>query len=374
MATVTATPPVPVVRLVERLRHYLYRIQARLAPPPVAMLDLIVAGWVSQAIEAAAELGVADALVSGPLRPDELARKVGADPDAFDRLLRTLISRGMFRRHRNSASASTRSGTPCVATQQCPWPGRRCSTDRPSTESTGACWRSRSERESPAFLRCAGWGCSTSCARTPFGQTVRRSDDQRSELAQGSIVAAYDFGAHDHDRCRQRPRPTVVGDTAGHPERSQVLYDLPEIASGADPLLRKLDVAEPVCVEAGSFFDGVPGGGDAYVLKDVVHDWPDDDAVAILRDVRSAGDASAVVVLVGAVIPDHDRDFIGNGLTSRCSWASMAATPTAEYGHCSSVPGLEMTRVIPARSPSAWSRRRLGNDSGCQPRSIAAAW
>ncbi|MDT5182906.1 MAG: hypothetical protein QOI29_1064 [Mycobacterium sp.] len=71
MATIprTSVPPVPLVRLVERLRHRLYRAYQRLAPAPVVMIDLILAGWMSQAIEAAAELGIADALAAGPLTP-----------------------------------------------------------------------------------------------------------------------------------------------------------------------------------------------------------------------------------------------------------------------------------------------------------------
>ena len=51
------------------------------------MVELITAGWLSQAITVAAELGIADALAEKPLGIDELARKVGANPDALSRLL-----------------------------------------------------------------------------------------------------------------------------------------------------------------------------------------------------------------------------------------------------------------------------------------------
>ena len=54
----TILPPVPLVRLAERLRHRLYRAHQRLAPAPVVMAELILAGWMSQAIEAAAELAL----------------------------------------------------------------------------------------------------------------------------------------------------------------------------------------------------------------------------------------------------------------------------------------------------------------------------
>ena len=93
-------PPARVARVAERLRHYLYRLHQRSAPPPLAVLEMILGAWVAQAIQAAAELGIADALAERPLPLDELARRVDADPDALKRLMRALISRGMFRERR----------------------------------------------------------------------------------------------------------------------------------------------------------------------------------------------------------------------------------------------------------------------------------
>ncbi len=64
------------------------------ASPAEVMQELILAAWMSQGITAVADLGVADALAGGPLSIDELAGKVGADPDALHRLLRALIQQG----------------------------------------------------------------------------------------------------------------------------------------------------------------------------------------------------------------------------------------------------------------------------------------
>lgn len=58
----------------------------------------------------------------------------------------------------------------------------------------------------------------------------------------------------------------------------------------------------------GSFFDSIPAGGDAYVLKHIIHDWDDDAAVQILRNVRSATAAGAALLLLEAVIPEDDSE------------------------------------------------------------------
>jgi DNA-binding IclR family transcriptional regulator len=65
------------------------------------MQGLIVAAWMSQAIAAAADLGIADALVKQPLGLDDLADLVGADPDALNRLLRALIGKGILGQRRD---------------------------------------------------------------------------------------------------------------------------------------------------------------------------------------------------------------------------------------------------------------------------------
>src|ERR1700755_526441 len=98
MSTTAKVPPARLARVVERVRHHLYRLHQRLLRARVGLSELVVGAWVAQAVHAAAELGVADALADGPLPIDELAFRVDADPDALERLLRALITRGVFRR------------------------------------------------------------------------------------------------------------------------------------------------------------------------------------------------------------------------------------------------------------------------------------
>ena len=105
-------------------------------------------------------------------------------------------------------------------------------------------------------------------------------------------------------------QPWAVGISGGSVERGN-LYDLPRVVANAPRLLRERNVADRVHFAEGSFFASVPAGGDAYILKNIIHDWPDDKAVQILRNVRAAGGPRATVLLVELVIPNHDRDFPG---------------------------------------------------------------
>jgi hypothetical protein len=114
----------------------------------------------------------------------------------------------------------------------------------------------------------------------------------------------------------------------------------------------KHDVADRVRIETGSFFSHVPSGGDLYVLKNIMHDWPDDKAVQILRNVHAAAGPDATVLLVELVIPDHDRDFPGKWADLEMLLNLSARERTAsEYRNLLSQAGFRMTRVVQTASP-----------------------
>jgi C-methyltransferase len=354
MSTTTRVPPATAARIVERVRHHLYRLHQRLMPAPAAMMEMIIATWTSQAIAVAAELGVADALASGPLTIDELGDKVGADPDALRRLLRALIGRGVFRRRHdgryelNSLAGTLRSDAPASMA----WAARFYGSREQRERWTLLVESIRSGRSVVPVLH--GKESFDYFAEYPqHAELFNRTMTSISQLTDAAVVAGYDFSAY----------PTIVDVGGGQgpllsailaaaPDSQGVLYDLPAVVSTAPKLLCQRDVADRVRIEAGSFFDSVPAGGDAYVLKNIIHDWPDDKAVQILRNVRAAVGPETTVLLVELVIPDHDRDFPGKwaDLEMLLNLAARERT-AAEYRNLLSQAGFRMTRVVQTASP-----------------------
>lgn len=363
MSTTAWVPPAKTARVVEWVRHHLYRLNQRLAPAPAAMMEMIIATWTSQAITVAAELGVADALAGGPLTIDELADKVGVDADALHRLLRALIGRGVFRRRRdgryllNSLAATLRSDAPTSMA----WPARFYGSREQRERWTRLVDSIRTGRSVVPVLH--GKESFDYFAEYPqHAELFHRTMASISELTDASVVAAYNFSAY----------PTIVDVGGGHgpllatiltaaPDSQGVLYDLPVAVSGALHLLCKNDVADRVRLEAGSFFDGVPAGGDLYVLKNIVHDWPDEKAVQILRNVRTAAGPTATVLLVELVIPDHDRDFPGKWADLEMLLNLAARERTAvEYRKLLSQAGFRVNRVVQTASPLSLVEARAG--------------
>jgi hypothetical protein len=139
---------------------------------------------------------------------------------------------------------------------------------------------------------------------------------------------------------------------AAAPDGRGVLFDLPQVVAGAPTVLREHHAYDRVRIVEGSFFDRVPDDGDAYVLKNVIHDWPDDDAVHILRNVRAAARTGKRVLLVEFVIPNHDREFLGKWLDLEMLVGAAARERTAaEYGQLLNRAGFQMTRVVETASP-----------------------
>lgn len=347
-----ATIPAPAARIVERVRNHLYRLHLRLAPPPVSMIELILAAWVSQALQAAAQLRVADALAAGPLPVEELARRVGADPDALNRLLRALISRGVFRRDRRGRYALN----PLAETLR--------SDAEISMAAAARYYGSPQHREHWSMLVDSIRTGQASIPRLRGKEFFDYLDDEPelaqlfndtmtniSDLAVESVVAAYPFSGTVVDVGGGFGRLLAAVLTA-NPQARGVLYDLPQVVVNAPALLQKTGIADRVRIDGGSFFEKVPADGDIYLLKHVIHDWPDEDAVAILRNVRAAAGSDAKVLLVETVIPDHDRDFIGKWADLEMLLGVNGRERTAdEYRGLLRRSGFELTRIVPTASP-----------------------
>ncbi|WP_052915679.1 methyltransferase [Mycobacterium haemophilum] len=328
-------------------------LDRQIAPPAEAMQELILAAWVSQGITAVADLGVADALAGGPLPIDELAGKVGANPDALARLLRALISSGIFAQRddgryeltpmadllRTDAPASMRAITRFVGAPQHREHWSQLTNAIKTGTSVVAALRGKS------FFEYLG-------DEPEFGQIFNDGMTGMSGMSIGPVINAYDFTRFG----------TVVDVAGGHgrllaailasaPDAHGVLYDLPEVIAGATPLLQEMRVAERVRLAEGSFFDGVPAGADAYVLKHIIHDWDDDASVRILRNVRSASAPGTTLLLVETVIPEDNSPSVAKWTDIEMLIINDGRERTAgEYRSLFDDAGFEMIGVIDTAS------------------------
>ena len=306
-------PPARVARAVERVRHHVGRLYQRLAPPPITVVDMIFGAFLSQAISASAQLGIADALAAGPLTEEELGRRVGAHPDSVARLMRLLISRGVFRRRRdgrfalNALADTLRTDSP-ISTQ-----GIALLYGSPQHRAIWTRLADAVRTGEPNAPKVLGKDLFEYLPDDPeFAAIFNQAMTSTSSVLEAAVLAAYDFTKFgviaDIGGGHGRLLSSIL---AAAPDARGVLFDLPEAVAGAQPMLTAHGVAERVTVTGGSFFESVPSA-DAYVMKNVIHDWPDDQAIAILGNIKAAARPGATLLLLEMVIPDHDREFLGH--------------------------------------------------------------
>ena len=103
---------------------------------------------------------------------------------------------------------------------------------------------------------------------------------------------------------------------------------------------------------AGDFFEGVPENADGYIMKHIIHDWDDERALQILRNIRNVMKRNGRVLLVEAVItPGNQQDF------GKLLDIEMLVSPggkertAAEYEDLCARAGLRLTRIVPTQSP-----------------------
>ena len=244
----------------------------------------------SQVIHAAAALGLADLLGDESRTSDELAAATEVDPRTLYRLLRALAALGVFREESGQRFRLTELGRPLrtdAPDSVAGWAvliGRRYYRDAWShlVESVRA--------GENAFRLAYGMGVWEYRAQHPEeGAIFDAAMASSSRLVIDSLLAAYDFG-----------RFGTIVDVGGgngallaallakYPKLRGVLFDQPHVVQGVD--------LGPRCeVVGGSFFEAVPDGGDAYVLKWIIHDWEDEESTAILRTIRRTGGTVLVI-------------------------------------------------------------------------------
>ncbi len=264
---------------------------------------------VSQAINAAAILGIADLLVDGPKSTDELAKATGSLAPSLYRLLRALASDGVFAERADGSFVSTppaeylRSDVPGSIRAWAMFIGR------PHTWSAWAYLPDSIRTGEPAFPKLHGTSSWEYRASRPEESAI--FDAAMTGLSAGAaeaIVRRYDFsGIGVLIDVGGGQGELLAALLAANPALRGILFDQPHVVASAEAVLERAGVADRCEVVGGSFFEGVPEGADAYLLKSVIHDWDDSSAVEILRKCRAAmGGAGRLLVVEPIIRPGND--------------------------------------------------------------------
>jgi hypothetical protein len=301
----------------------------------------------AQAIHAAARLRIPELLATGPRSALALAAEAGADASALERLLRALSAFGIFAVTPEGKFANTALSDELRGDH--PDSQRHAALFLPAAflwRPVGELYESVRTGE-PAFPRIFGKPFFEYLADNPEDAAIfNAAMTQGIAYTSPALLAAYDFS-----------RYKVVVDVGGGegallreillatPGIEGILFDLRQTVARAGEVLSG-DLAARCRVVGGSFFDSVPEGGDLYLMKGVIHDWPDVDAVKILRATRRAVGSAGTLLLIESLI-DSAGQPVGMMELLMLVIGGRERT-TADFRSILASSGFEIVRTIPA--------------------------
>jgi len=321
------------------------------APPQVSLLQLATGYMVSQAVYVAAKLGLADLITARPCRVDELAKEVGADASALRRLLRLLVTCGVFSEdarggfHQSPVSELLRSGVPgSLRHALIMW-------NEEQYRAWGHILHSVRTGET-AFDHAFGAGLYSYLAQHP--EAAATFDAAMTNLT--TPVAAAVAQAYNFSSCH-----TVVDIGGGRgvlvrailesfPAVRGVLFDLPPVIDNARRHMVSASLCDRCDLVSGSFFETVPAGGEVYLLAQVLHNWDDEHSIAILKSCQRAMPPNARILVI--------ETLLGSPFAAQADMHMLAVLggrerTEDEYRGLFDRGGFRLTRVISLGGPQS---------------------
>jgi len=308
-------------------------------------------------MQVALHLEIADRLADGPRSAADLARAAGVQEDALYRVLRTLASVGIFEERpartfaTNEAADVLRKGETTLRNIL------YFLTDSIHFRTYGELLHAVRTGQ-PSFEKVLGAPVFEYLAKDPeFAERFNNGMTSMSAAAIAAALKAYDFSGID-----------VVVDVAGghgmvltsilrqYPNMRGVLFDVDHVIAGAAPLIARAGVTDRCQTVSGDFFKAVPSGGDAYIMKHIIHDWDDERALVILRNVHRELRASprGRLILLESVVQQGNLPDFGKQIDLEMLLFPGGRERTVdEFADLFARAGFELTRIVPTESPLA---------------------
>lgn len=318
------------------------------SPANIQLIQLTTACWASRCLHVVAELGVADALGDKPQSTEALAEATSTQPQALSRVLRLLASLGVFEWrdgawNHTESSHLLRSNHPKSLRDYVRMYGLRVFwsvfEDLEHTLRTGE----------SVFAKYHPEGFFEYLAKhSEEGRIFDSAMTSKSHRDIAAILPAYDFSQF-----------ATIADIAGGrghllrailkslPKTQGILFDRPDVVAEVTP-----EDGEKLTVVGGNFFTESMPKADAYLLMNIIHDWPDAESIKILLAIRCAMPARARVLIIETVIPDGPGPHLSKVLdVAMMALLGGMERTREEYASLAKKCDLRLERMVETLSP-----------------------
>jgi hypothetical protein len=354
-STQRAVPPRFIVRSVIALRNSLIRLAARIAPPQVTMFEHVSGVGKTMVAAHVARLKIADLLAKGPLEIEELAQATKTHEDTLWRVMRAAVAMGVFhlrsdgRFENNRTSEVLRSDVFASMRDLAEYFGSESNTrpwiDMGETLRTGK----------NGFERVYGKSVWDYFGEHPDeSETFARAMTNLTEFDASAIAVGYPFKDLGVICDVAGGRGTLITAILRQNKNARgILFDEAHVLEHASNYLRANDVDTRIEKIAGSFFEKIPRGADAYLMKDILHDWDDDRSITIMKNCRKAMEPGKRLLIVEIVVEKNSTELPGplvdlQMMTVTCEGRQRSAS---DFKNLFEKAGFRFSRVVPLAMP-----------------------
>jgi hypothetical protein len=321
--------------------------------PNATLLRMIRGFQVSQMIYVAAKLGIADLLIDGAKSIDEIASATRTHAPSLHRLLRALASQGIFAEDEQGRFGLTPMAEPLRSDAPDSLRAVTLYTCDPSFQDVWGELLHSVQTGETGFQHLYGMGAWAFRQQHPeLNAYFNAYMTSLTTIDCAGIAEDYDFSGID----------TIVDVGGGqgaliaailktNPTMQGIVFDQPHVVAGAEHLLAAAGVLDRTEIVGGDFFGEIPTGKDCYILKSIIHDWDDDDSIAILKNCRQAIHPDGKVLLFESVIPTGNQPHPGKQSDINMLVAPGGQERTEdEYRLLLEKAGFRLTRIVPLQS------------------------
>lgn len=323
-------------------------------PPDAILMQMLFGAQMQRSVCLAARLGIPDLLAERARTAEELAAKTDTHAPSLYRLLRTLASMGVFTENAEGKFELT----PISVLLR----SDAANSMRDFAVMMGEAWIWQAWGELPHSVRTGEVAHEKAQGMGSFeffqsnaeaGKVFNAAMTNFTRAIIPAFVEAYDFSdtgrlvdvAGGHGLL-------LAGVLKANPHLRGILFDLPFVIEGASGLLDEEGVSDRVELITGNFFESVPEGADAYMMKHIIHDWNDESSIRILKNIRSAMSENGKVLIVEMVVPEGEEAHPSKALDILMLVMEGGKERTkVEYAKLLEASGFRLTRVIPTKSP-----------------------
>jgi SAM-dependent methyltransferase len=347
-------PPVLLIRIINAFRTFLLKLNRKLFPGNVVLYEQFQYFWLLPALYVAAKLDIATLLKQKPLSAQEISDKLNTNPENIHRIMRALASQGIFKQTTSGQFAlngmakgllnEPGSLRHMILHHLGPVNWNLMSNLEYAVRTGRDAFSDKYGMETYAFLK------ENPREHALFDQSM----SNLSDLGLAPLLQAYDFSQF-----------AVIADIGGgegfllanilhqNPVCKGILFDTPEAVEKSHQMFARFQVEKRVEIVPGNFFNSVPGSGDLYILKNIIHNWGDEMSVKLLNNICRVMKSNGRLLIIEMVVPSGNESSLAKLLDIQmmATMAEGKERTASEYTLLLKKSGFSLPRIFPTIAP-----------------------